>query len=489
MPAQRNCSRTNLSLKCVVAAIIVACSMLSTAFAQMAPTPQEKKAALYNAAMSAFNKGDYATAITNYEAIIPLATPDDNMEAVYFYMGAAYFNSANYDKAIETFKKFQTSYPKSQRIMEVLYSIAQAEILSNNWDDAVTYFKLVEDVPQYHELALYYEGFAFKGAGKPDDAIAVLEKLVLPEIRSSTSANGAILLVELYAKKKDFEKASAMIREIRKKLNFVDDMMALNHQAVELGDECMSDGLGEEALLCYRMVRSHDEVVAFQIQKLKTMAQQILFNNVIIQQDTSKALALSAQNAQLRAAIIAGNKRLEQYKTEKDIKPGVLLRIGRAFYVMHRQWESIVAFDELITKYPDADELESAIFSMTVSCAEAIRPAATKEYAAMYLKKYPQGKHIVDVKFLAGYAAVQAEDWQAVVDAYGAALKDPGDNKYKEQMEMQVGNAYFMLSKFDDAAKMYDQYKSDNPNGGVHPRRPSIAGRSHRSSRAITRTR
>lgn len=467
MQAQRNYSSPNPLLKCLLAAILMACPMLSTAVAQQGQTPQEKKAALFNAGQAAFGKGDYATAISSFEAIIPLATADDNaaMEGVYFYLGASYFNTQVYDKAIEAFKKFQAGYPKSARLNEVLYSIAQAEVLSTNWDEAVTYFKLVEAVPQYHELALYYEGIALKNGGKADDAVATLEKLVLPEIRSSTAASASILLVELYAKKKDFEKASAMIREIRKKLNFVDDMMALNHQAIELGDECMTDALAEEALLCYRMVRSRDEVVAFQIQKLKAMAQEMTMNNALIQADPSKAMRLAQRNAQLRAIIIAGNKRLEDYKKEPDVMPGVLLRIGRAFYSMHRQWESIVAFNELLARYPDSPEVEGALFSATVSSAEAIRPAATKEYAAQYVKKFPDGKHIVDVKYLVGLAASQAEDWQAVVDAFGAALKDPGENRYKEEMEMQVGNAEFMLGKFADAGKMYDQYKTDFPSG------------------------
>lgn len=462
MPALKNYSKSSLYCKCILAAILLAGAMFSTAFGQQ--TPEEKKAALWNAAMGAFNKGDYAGAITGFEAIIPLATPDDNIEGVYFYLGAAYFNSQDYDKAVTTFKTFQTKYPKSARILEVLYSIAQAEMMSKQYPDAITYFKMVEDVPEYHEFALYYEGVCYKsteGTDKTDDAIAVLEKLVLPEIRSSTAANGAILLVELYAKKKEFDKASDMIKQLRKKLYYVDDLMALNHQAIELGDGCMEDGLAEQALLCYRMVRSREEVIAFQIEKIKTMAQKIAYDTSAMQMDKDNALKYAREISQLRRDIVAGNKRLEQYKTEADIKPAVLLRIGRAYYQMHRPWESIVAFSELLDKYPDAQEYESALFAITVSCAEAIRPAATKQYAAEYVKKYPQGKHIVDVKYLVGLAAAQAEDWQAVADAFGAALKDPGENKWKEDMEMQLGNAYFALSRFDDAANTYSQYLKD----------------------------
>ena len=471
MPALKNYPKSIFAGKRFIAAALAAmavCGMLSTAVAQLSPqTPQEKKAILWGQAMKAFGAGDYSTAATDFEAIIPLSTPDDNLEGIYFYLGASYFNTKEYDKAITTFKTFQTKYPKSQRIAEVLYSIAQAEMLSNNWADAITYFKMVEDIPDYHETALYYEGIAYKSDQKPDDAIAILEKLVLPEIHSGKSADGAVLLVELYARKKDISKASDMIKQIRKKMIYVDDLMTLNHQAIALGDQCVEDELYEEGLLCYRMVRTKDEVIQFQTDKLKAMAQQMAANNVLMQQGGAQNLRLATLNNALRAQIIKGAKSLEDYKNQPDLMPGVFLRIGQAFYKQHRQWESIVAFDEVIDKYPDAPEAEMALFSATVSSAEAIRPAATKVYAEEYIKKYPTGKFRPGVNFLVGFAAAQAEDWQAVVDAFTKGLADNPDPRFKEEMEMQLGNAYFSLGKFDDAAKAYTQYKTDYPDG-VH---------------------
>ncbi|HWB59144.1 MAG TPA: tetratricopeptide repeat protein [Chthoniobacteraceae bacterium] len=468
MAALKNYFPSAVFFRSLFVAVLLACAMVSTARAQITPqTPEEKKASLYNVALNAFNKGDFATAISNFEQVIPLAKPDDNLEGLYFYLGAAYFNSQQYDKAVETFKKFQTGYPKSARLAEVLFSIAQADLLNKNWDESITYFKLIEDLPEYHETALYYEAIAYKSKDTPDDdnAINVLERLVLPEIHSGMSANGAILLVELYGKKKELDKASDMVKKISKKLYYVDDLMTLNQQAMELGDGCLQDDMPEQALLCYRLVHSKDDVIAFQTSKLQLMAQQIVQLNAAMQLDRQNGLKYMRQIAMLKAAIVNGQKRLEDYKSQPDVMSKVLLRIGRAFYKMDRPWESTVAFDELLTKYPDSPEVEPALFSVTVSSAQATRPEATRKYAAQYLKQFPQGTHTADVTYLVGLACAQAEDWQGLVDAFTKALKDQPDSKYKEEMVMQLGNAYFSLSKFNDAAKQYAQYKADFATG------------------------
>ena len=455
----------------VVVVVSLAFSMLTprVARAQAATadvqTPAMKKGALYNAGQTAFQKGDYATAITNFEALLAMADKDDILEAPYFYLGASYFNTKDYGKAIEIFKKFEAAYPKSGRLLEVLFATGQAEYLNGDYAGAIEYFKKVEPTV-YHDISLYYQGISSKAADKPDDAIAAFEKLITPEIRSSDGANGAILLVELYAKRKDFTKATEVIRQLRKKMMYVTNIMNLNAQAIELGDGLVEDELYPEALLCYRMVRSKDDVIAFQTAKLAYMAQKIDQNMAAIHADPPHGMALNAENTQLKAAIAAGTKMMEEYKNAPDTMPAVLLRIGRCFYQQEKFWEAIVADNELLTRYPDSDQYESGLFAITVACAKANRPAATKQYADEYLKKYPQGKNIQAVSYLVGAAMMQASDFEGAAAAFTKALKEQPDSKYKEEMEMQLGNAHFSLGKFDLATADYSKYKTDFPAGG-----------------------
>ena len=454
--------------KRLVAVTLLASCVASPVIAQQAgvvETPQMKKTNFNNLATTAFAKGDYATAITNFVALLALADKDDMLEAVYFYLGASYFNTQDYSKAIDTLKKFETLYPHSQRLAEVLFTIGQAELLNGDNATAIQYLKRVQGVPAFYELSLYYQGVANKADNKPDDAIANFEQLINPEIRSATSANGAILLVELYAKKKDFEKASALVQQLHKKMAFVDNLMNLNAQAIELGDGCMEDELPDEALLCYRLVRSRDEVIAFQTQKLQDMQQKIDQNMAAIHTDPAHGMALNAQNNQLRYGIVAGKKILEAYKKSEDIEPGVLFRIGRAYYKSHKLWESIVAYGELLQKFPDDKTYEPTLFAITVSSAEANRPLATRQFAEEYVKKFPDGKNLAPVSYLVGAAMMQAEDWDGAAMAFSAVIKAQPTNPYKEEMEFQLGNAHFASGKFDQAIKDYTQYKTDYPTG------------------------
>lgn len=448
---------------CFLAAFCAAWSTHAVA----APTADEQKAAVYNAATQAFAKGDWATAVTNLTAVITQAGPNDNLEGTYFFLGASYFNLKDWPNAIATLKKFQTLYPKSQRMPEVLFSIAQASVFNDDYAGAIEYFKQTEVYGIYREQSLYYEGIAYDKSQKPDDAIAAYEKLISPEIRSAYSANGAIELLGLYAKKSDFQKASGIIEQLQKKLDFVDNLQALNSKAVELGDNLVEDEQFKEALLCYRIVRSKDDIVTYQTDKLKNMAQAIDRNLAMIQADPNRAPTLSRENNYLKSAIVQGKGVLDQYTKSTDFRPATLLRIGNCYYKMKKPWEACVVFEELLTKYPDTTqkEYETALFAVTVASFDANRPTKTAEYADSYFKQFPTGPHAGIIGYLKGAAAMQASDYDNAIKYWQEALQKQPDSPKKEDIEKQLGDAYFSSGKFDDASTAYQKYQADYPTG------------------------
>lgn len=415
--------------------------------------------------MGAFGKGDYQAAVTALNTAITKAQPGPGLESIYFTLGAAYFNLKDYPNAVTTLEKFLSLYPKSARVPDAVFSIGQASLLNNDFEKAAASFKQLERLPGYRDQVLFFEGSAYKQAGKLDQAIAAFEQLVANGIKSTNGANAAIQLVALYGKKKDFDKASAMVTQIRHNMSFVDNIMTLNNEAVSLGDELLEDGMAKEALECYALVKSRAQVIQFQTDRLQGMQKRIEDNKAAVLSQPTRVIQLNAESDQLRAQIAEGTKMLAEFQKLPDFTPQLLFRIGRAYYQMQSRWEAIVAYGELVKKFPDSDLAEQAMFAEIVASSEANRATKTQELCQQYLKKYPTGKNASAVGYLLGATALQANDTQGAVTWFGKMLDEQPASTFREEMLLQLGNAYFGLGKYEDAQKQYDRYKTDYPNG------------------------
>jgi TolA-binding protein len=415
--------------------------------------------------LGAFGKGDYQAAVTALNTAISKASPGPGLESIYYTLGAAYFNLKDYPNAVATLEKFISLYPKSARLPEAIFSIGQASMLNNDYEKAAASFKQLERLPGYRDQVLFLEGSAYKEAGHFDEAIAAYEQLVANGIKSSNGANAAIQLVALYGKKKDFDKASAMVTLIRHSMDYVDNIMSLNNEAVTLGDELLEDGMAKEALECYALVKSRADVIKFQTDRLQAMQKRIDDNKAAVQSQPTKVVQLNAENDQLRAQIAEGTKMLAEFQKLPDFTPQLLFRIGRCYYQMQSRWESIVAYGELLNKFPDSEVAEQAMFAQIVASAEVNREAKTQDLCQAYLKKFPTGKNANAVGYLLGATALQANDNQGAVTWFGKMLSDQPASTFREEMLLQLGNSFFALGKYDDALKQYDLYKTDFPSG------------------------
>lgn len=422
-------------------------------------------------AMAAFQAGNYQTTITNLESVLSKAGPGADLEAIYFTLGAAYFNTEQYPQAVETLKKYIAKYPKGSRVAEAQFSIGQAYLFAKDYTSAATAFQQLENVPQYHDQALLYEGTAYNEAKQPDEAIAALEKLVSGGIKDATTANGAILLANLYAQKAQGEKAMAILEQIRQNVALVDNIVRLNSVAVELGDDFLQKKMPAEALACYRIVRSRDEVIKFQTARLAATEKKLneglaLMRSEAVRTDATKVTQQNARNNQLRAEIAEQKKLLEEFQKLPDFGPALLLRIGRCFYDMDKKWESIVVYDDFLKKYPEGEDRERALFALIVSSAEVNRIGKTRELCEQYLKEYKDNPNASTVAYLLGATALQANDPAAAETYFGRMVEDPNTAaNFKEEVRFLLGNAKFAQTKYDDAAKDYEKYLKDFPNG------------------------
>ena len=75
----------------------------------------------YNAAMKAFQQGNWGEAASGLEKLIKMV-PNEGQAQIhpaYLTLGAAYYNMPNFDKATEVFTGFIAKFPNSERLLDV----------------------------------------------------------------------------------------------------------------------------------------------------------------------------------------------------------------------------------------------------------------------------------------------------------------------------------------------------------------------------------
>ena len=420
---------------------------------------------VYAEAMASFQSGDYAKAAADLEALIAKAEFSPQLEPIFFTLGSAYFNLPDYAKAITAFKAYVVKFPTGPRVGEAALALAQCSFMNKSYVEAASAFAALEKDPRLREQGLYYEGSAYKEAGKPDEAIAALEKLAGTEIKTATAMRGAMLLAQLYGKKGSAEKASATLTRIHAQSGLVGNIIELNAMSVTLGDELFGKKLYAEALSCYRASYTRETIVRMQTDHLAGMQRTIDENIAAARSDASRILQLTNANNQIKTDMAAAQKLLEEFQKLPTITPAIYIRMAQCFYNVDKKWEAIVVYREILDRFHDSPEAEPALFSMIVSLADVNQPAKAQARSEEYLRDFKNGPNAETVGFMLGATALQANDAASAETFFGRMIATQPKSAFREQIFYLYANAKFMGGKYEDAATEYKKYLTEYPKG------------------------
>jgi TolA-binding protein len=422
-------------------------------------------AQLYSQGMSEFQSGDYAKAAADLEALLAKAEFSPQLEPAFFSLGSAYFNAGDYKKAIVAFKNYQSKFPNGPHLADATFGVAQANLLNKNYSEAVSQFAAAEKDPRYREQALFFGATASKEAGKPDQAVASLEKLTGAELKTSMAVRGAMMLAQLYSQQGKSDKIIPLIKKLHERIALVENIVELNAMSVELGDQLYAKNSHADALECYRAAYPREQIVRMQNDRLAAMQRTIDQNLAAARIDPSQFGQLAAANNQIKADIARTQKLLEEFEKLPSITPAIYIRMARCFYEIDRKWEAVLVYQEIIDRYPDAREREPALFGLIASLADVNQPQKAEERCEQYLREFKTGPNAEMVGYMLGVVALQANDSRAAETYFSRTLETQPKSNFRDQMRFLLGNAKFMAGKYDEATAEYKKYLDDFPKG------------------------
>lgn len=422
-------------------------------------------ASAYSQAMADFQAGDYQKAATSLEALVARVEFSPQLEPIYYTIGSAYFNAANYNKAIAAFKVYQTKFPKGPHAGGVAFAIAQSNLLAKNYALAASQMAALENDPQMRDQALLFEAEASEAAGKIDQAITALSKLIGGEIRTAEAMRGATMLAQLYAAKGDSAKALQTLELIHRKIDLVDNVVELNALTVQLGDQFYGKQQYKEALACYRFAYPRKQIIRLQTERIAAFQRQIEENLAAVRANPAEITQLAARNNEIKQQIASAQKLLEEFSKLPTVTPAIYLRLGRCFYELDHKWEAVVVNQEILDRYKDSPEHEPALFGLIVALADVNQPKRAEERCEEYLRDFKKGPNAATVGYLLGAVALQAGDPKAAETYFGRVLEAQPKSQFREQIRYLLANAKFQEGDYNAAVEAYKKYLSEFPKG------------------------
>lgn len=448
---------------------ICAFAIPQTARAQAPNAPLEDPAAVYNAAMQAFQEGDWGGAIDGFNKLLNAVTDPKQTTTfgpIYYTLGAAYYNLPDYKKAVSTFKTFLEKFPNDARANDVRLSMARSYYADEDFENAIKVFTQLAAIPAFRDQSILAVAECYKSQEKPEDQIKSLEELIKPEIKRGAQAGGAITLAQLYAEKGDSAKAIALIITLKGKIELIDNVIGLNAVAVQVGDKLSEAGEHQGAIDAYRQVMPMPEIVRQQKLRLQGMARRIEANLKSAAGNSQAMIGAVQANQEITANKTAIEDALAEFEKSEEFSAGLLFRIGKCWYDLGKPWEAMVVFTQLMDKFPDSKQREPTLFALISVYGELNRVEKTQELCQQYSKEFPTGPNAPAVGYLSGAVAMQAGDPESAATFFGIALDKTPDSEYKEQIRFMLGNAKFMQGKYEEAKADYQAYLKEYPQGG-----------------------
>lgn len=427
---------------------------------------------LYNRSQRALQTGQFEQAISGFQQLLDLAKDSKDpkiqqqLDAVYYGLGAAYFNARKFSEAVAALGELLKRFPNSRLVPEVQFFIAQCQFMLGEYQKAFEQLKVIEANPKYRDDALLLRAQTARKLNKPGDAVDPLQKLVGNDIRGSNAARGAIELALIYGEQGNAAKAVELLTLLSRRLRFLPNVAGFNQACMIVGDALLANNKQDEALACYRLMRRKEDLLALQKKQTEFLARQVEnLKRRAAKEAPEKAAESQAEAARIEALVEEAKKAQQQFEKSPDNTPALLLRTAKALYDGDRKWEAIVAYDELLLRYPQYPEREIAVFGLAATYAEVGQYKQAQEHCDRFIKEFPKSELIEQVRFTKGTAAIEADDPLGAIKIFADLLKDKPDTKYKEEVSYMIANARFNMNDYEAARADYEAYVKAFPQG------------------------
>lgn len=439
-------------------------------FVRRYPTSTKRNAAFFDVADYYFKTGKYSLAQRWYERVDQESLSRKQLEEFYFNNGYASFKSREPEKAKEYFNRVKDSEEFGD---QAKYYLGYMAYEGNNYEEAKELFAAVEGDERYREDLSYFQAdMNFKQGNFQKSLELALELLPTANRREISQINK--IIGESYFNLGEYEKAIPYLKEYRGERGKWN-----NTDYYQLGYAYFQQGDYAKAIAEFNKIIDGENAVA---------------------QNAYYHLAQSYLKADLKQQALNAFKNASEMEFNKEIQADAALNYAKLSYEIGNSYASVPqVLISYLEKYPNSPakaEIENLLidaFISTENYEEAMRllennpdfkESGIYQKVAFYygIDQFTEGDYEQASEILAKSLSEPYDDklaalatfWKAEADfnsrQYQAALDGylefkkmnaAPQAKERENLDYNIGYAYFKQRKYDQAIQFFQNYAED----------------------------
>ena len=449
--------------------------------APAAPASNEAPTDAFKRAQSAYQDGDWATALTGFQGFekkfpFSLALP----EAIN-YQGWCLANQARHQEAINVFQRLIDGYSNNVLVASAILKQAECYRELKDAKRAIElYRKFQKDYPS-HELlsqAMLGEAWANFKSGNLAGAKSIINAARQRfSDNPSTALDALFLLGQIYTEDKDFANANKVYRLITKQRSDprVTEALYLAAEAMfNRGDSLLKDGKTEEgrqayhdAINCYKDVRAKSTLVALVLTDLDRL-----------NANRGRIIGESGPEA-FQRRFEALKRLLAQVKDRTDLRVLALFRVANCYQALEMPEEASVVYEFLRDRYPDDKAAEQIYFGFIQSLTQRGQMDKANAETEKFKAKYSKSALLNNASLIQAEAQFNSKQYKEALVNYEKSLAASKDAATIETIEFRMATAYFNLEEFEKARAAFAAFTQKHPDAKIRPDALFFLGLTH----------
>jgi TolA-binding protein len=402
-------------------------------------------AARFETAMTFFDSGQFADAVTAFSAFVRDFPDDRHREEALYRLAESYRNLGRTDDALAAYTFQVQTYPDG--VLRTSAELRRGAILfdAGKFADAIAPLQIVvaKGDPSLQEIAKYLLGRSLLNTQKEADGRTLLQALVDEQPAGKYSGSAAQTLAELDDSQNKFADALPLWQ---KALALATDPTVQATAAARGGWSALEAKQPDAAEKLFQTARKLD--ASGDSRKVaNTGLLRIFFQQ-------------KHYNEWLKLYLPEKDKLLDSARAE------TFYDLGHSHFVLKHWLDAVDGFDQYLKDFSTQDAAVTAAYERFLALTQIDR-TKTADEAEAYLKAWPKSPYRARVRLLEAQEFSREKKFSDALPLWESLATESGDDSWPHQdILLQLARTYDELQQWDKAASAYQAFLDD---AGAHP--------------------